>query len=688
VLDAAGPTADPQAALGLARIALAASPSNEDLRRVTIELYRRAYGDRTRFGVVLAASGLTGGRPVRVALKLLDLCLTLQPGDPLISRMDDRVVQVEAIDVEHALFTLRREGRVTTLPAPEVAREYDRIAPDDFRALRQLNPARLTELLQNEPVTVVLGLLRAHGGHIDADLLKHELVPRFIEAKDWSRWWTRARTELKRSPHVTIEGRSPVILTYVAEARTLESETWETLSAQKDPVQWLATVEAYLRDKTERHETPDAALLTRFRDHLLTWINAVRGRRPAEALAGALVLERLADKGLSLEEAHHGLAATLLRESTDPTALLGELHDADLRERWLANLQQARPADWVRFAVAFLPDAPAPLLERLASSAIEAGETAAVQVFVDTALTDPPRHPEAIFWLWKGPKHAEALKLPPDGELFRLILDTLSALGRSVAAEHAVVKEFRARMKAALQLRSYDKVRKCLGQLGEGGAIVVRRQIQRMEGLGDNAPSRMLELLREVHPQLWIIRPTQVESWADPETVWSTAAGLARRLAERDDLVNVKMRDNARKIGEAASHGDLSENSEYKFALEERDLLRARLAAINDELSRARVLEPHDVPDDHVGVGSRVRLRNGDDGQERTVTFLGPFETDLERHIYSYQAPVAQQLMGKRIGDRVRLIFEGHESEFEVLALEAAVTRPTTADVAASTPPS
>lgn len=672
ILENADVTTDPGSALALARIALIGSPTSDDLRRHTIDLYRRLYGDRGRFDSILAASGLTGGRPVRNALNLLDLCLTLQPGDTLISHMDDRVVELTAIDRENGLFTLRREGRVTTLPAPEVAREYARIGPDDFRVLRQLRPQRLAQLIREDPVAVVLGLIRAHGGQVDADLLKHELVPRYIDTKEWSRWWTNARAQLKRSPHVTIEGRAPVILRYNREARTLEQETEDALTATRDPLDWLATVESYIREKHARKETPDARLLWLAHDHIANDAKAMRARRPAEALTAALVLMRLADKGLPLADDTRDFAAAILRDAEKPALLLGAVPHENLRERGLEIMRQARPADWLEHALAWLPHAPAALLDKLAAAAAEAGRLDVVQGFIAFGLSDPARNPELMFWLWKG-SHVPGLQVPGDAELFQTILDTLSALGRTVSAEPETTKGFRHRMKAALALRDYAKVAEVFRQTSDAAAITLRRQLDRLEGLGANAPSRMLDLLRDVHPTLWIVQRTAPQPWEDKETIWCTPEGLHRRTLERDELVNRKMPENAKRIGEAASHGDLSENSEYKFALEERDLLRARLAKINDELSRARTLSLHDVPTDHVGIGSRVRLRDVAGGAERVMTFLGPFETDVDRGIYSYLSPFAQKLMGCHVGDRVRVTLDGHDTDLEVVSIENAL---------------
>jgi transcription elongation factor GreA len=666
VLDLVPPDDDPESALAIACIALVGSPNDANLRTLTADLYRRVHGETPGFDVILSASGITGGRPVRMALKLLDLCLTLKPGDALLSRMDDRVVEVTAVDRENGLFTLRQAGRVTTRPAPEVVREFELVAPDDFRVMRALRPDQLADLIQSDPVAVVVGLIHAHGEHIDADVLKHELVPRYIDAADWSNWWSKARTKLRRSPNITIEGRSPMILTYNIEGRSLEEETWESIQTTRDLGRWMSLVESYIRECKSRKATPDAALLQRTHNHFTAYISEIRELRPGEALACALAINRLEEKGLPVTDESRSIATEMLRTAPQPSNLLAELDHDDLRERGLAALREARPEESVRCAVAWMRTAPASMLDSLSAVAIEAGRADDVQGFIDAGLGEPADHPELIYWLWKGPKHKKSLNLPSDDELFRLILDELSALGRTVSADAGVVKEFRHRMKSALALRSYAKATKCLESCSEAAGITFRRQFERLEGMGDNVRAKLLDALRTAHPVLWAVKPKRRAPWEDEDTLWCTSQGLARRTAERDEIINVKMHENAKRIGEAASHGDLSENSEYTFALEERDFLRAQLATANEELSKARVLTVHDIPDDHVGIGTRVRLQQLDDQSERVMTFLGPFETDVDKGIFSYFAPVSQTLMGRREGDRVTLTVDGCEVEFAI----------------------
>ncbi len=679
VLENADLAADPPAALQIARVALLADPDNAALRQTVIELYRRVHGQTPGFEKLLEASGLPAGRPARNALRMLDLCLALKPGDTLVSRVDGGIVELAEIDHESGLCTVRREGRPRTMPTPELASQFEPIDPDDFRVLRQLRPERLAVMVEEDPVAVVLGLIHAHGQWIDQETLKAELVPRYMAASNWTKWWSRTRTLLKRCPHILIEGRAPVILRYTEREHTLEDQTRSAIEQASEPTVWLDRALAYLREKRSHREPPAGELLAFICEHALAQARAARAYRPGEALAWALSLACLrrqlplpAPRQTSSQSASgDALVAELFLSEHDPADLIRKLEDPRLWEEALDALPRIRPEDAAARIVELFPVAPAALLDRIVETGMASGLAAVVQRHVDTALADPVDYPEIVYWLWKGPKAVTGLSLPSDEELLATILMTLAALGRTLNPPPAVMKAFRQRVKAALGLRNYEKVRATLARVEKARAITIREQLARQEGLGEGVSARLLEILRELHPDLWKAPQRRLAPWEDPQVLWTTQAGLERKMQERDHLVNVTMRDNARRIGDAAALGDLSENSEYKFALEERDLLRARLAQMNHDLSFARAIEPHDVPTDHVGVGSRVRLKSLADGREKVLTFLGPFDADVERGVINYRAPLAQRLMGRRSGERVKLAIEGREIEFEVVEISS-----------------
>jgi len=148
---------------------------------------------------------------------------------------------------------------------------------------------------------------------------------------------------------------------------------------------------------------------------------------------------------------------------------------------------------------------------------------------------------------------------------------------------------------------------------------------------------------------------------------------MKKREEEANYLRMVKIPENARAIGEAAARGDLSENSEYKFALEERDLLQARVMRIQNELAIGNMLTANDITTGEVTIGTRVTLQAADEPSPRTMTILGPWESDVERGVYNYRAPLCMKLRGLRVGDTVDLDLDNGEKKYRIEAIANAL---------------
>ncbi|MBL8879857.1 MAG: GreA/GreB family elongation factor [Phycisphaerales bacterium] len=669
ILDNADTAHEPMAALRVARVSLEADPNNAALRERVADLFEKSHAERAGVQGVIEGSGIRSGRPIRAALRYLDTCMALKPGSTLLARSDNHAAEVTDVDLVGGMISLKRPGRGMTMPLVELVREYDMVAPDDFRVMRQLWPDKLGEMISKDPVAVVIGLIHAHGEQIDSDTLKSELVPRYLPEKDWTKWWSNARTLMKRSPNVILEGRSPVIMKYTAAGQSLEEETWQKFTSRKDPLDWLDALEDYLREKAKWKEPPSVDLLGRMEQFLLEYAHKVVAKRPAESLACGLLVDRAAQSPDG-SQAGRQVAMELLKNARDAASLIARLEGNVFWEPALKLLETARPGDARDVFVALVPRAPAGMLETVVGSALRLGAGESVQQHIDAAMREPLSNAEILHWLWRGTDHSSAIKPPAPHDLLTLIIDTLSGLGRTIQADSDVTKQFRARMKSALGSRDFASVKSCFLKMDAARAIVVRSQLERLEGLGDNTQDALISAMREAHPHLWVkAAGPKIATWEDTTVVYTSASGLRKRSDERDHLVNVEMRDNARRIGEAAALGDLSENSEYKFALEERDLLRARLAQINNELTIARVLEPGEVSTDRVDIGTRVTLRNTANGDVRQMTILGPFDANLEHGIYNYKAPVCQKLLGRRVGDKATIAIAGEDAEYEIIEI-------------------
>jgi transcription elongation GreA/GreB family factor len=200
-------------------------------------------------------------------------------------------------------------------------------------------------------------------------------------------------------------------------------------------------------------------------------------------------------------------------------------------------------------------------------------------------------------------------------------------------------------------------------------ATDLKQRLQECSGLSGTGRGQLLGLLRAVHPDLFV---EDRKPWEE-EVIWTTDTGLKRRQVALDHILQEDIPAVAKQIGEAAAFGDLSENAEFTAALEKRDQLTSRATRMEEELQRARVIEPEMAASAFVNIGTRVRARALDSGEEETYTFLGPWDTDVEARILNYAAPLALAFMGKKPGQEVVYGEEGQERRWEVLAVEPAL---------------
>ncbi|MBA4311293.1 MAG: transcription elongation factor GreA [Chlorobiaceae bacterium] len=150
-------------------------------------------------------------------------------------------------------------------------------------------------------------------------------------------------------------------------------------------------------------------------------------------------------------------------------------------------------------------------------------------------------------------------------------------------------------------------------------------------------------------------------------SVYLTRERLVEIENELRDLKIHGRYEVAQKIQEARSHGDLSENAEYNAAKEEQQHLELRIAKLEQTLSRTRIIESKDLPNDKVYILSTVKLK--DLKTKETVTYLlvSPEEADFEKNKISVTSPIGKGLMGRIQGEKIKVLVPAGTLEYEIL---------------------
>lgn len=122
-----------------------------------------------------------------------------------------------------------------------------------------------------------------------------------------------------------------------------------------------------------------------------------------------------------------------------------------------------------------------------------------------------------------------------------------------------------------------------------------------------------------------------------------------------------------KEIQKARALGDLSENAEYHAALERQSYVRARIAHIRKKLSDISMIQLDKIPRDVISLGSKVRLKDLNTGNEVRYEIVMNDESNPEMGFISIGSPVAKSIIGKEEGDEVEVITPSGKKRFEIM---------------------
>ncbi len=151
-----------------------------------------------------------------------------------------------------------------------------------------------------------------------------------------------------------------------------------------------------------------------------------------------------------------------------------------------------------------------------------------------------------------------------------------------------------------------------------------------------------------------------------------TQDGYDKLKATIEELETTKRREVADRIREAREFGDISENSEYDDAKNEQALLESRIARLKEQLRAARVIDTSDIPKDVVSVGSKVKVKDLEDGSTDEYQIVGSAEADPSAKRLSNESPVGRAVLGHKKGDVVEVAAPAGALRLQIMSIKAA----------------
>ena len=150
---------------------------------------------------------------------------------------------------------------------------------------------------------------------------------------------------------------------------------------------------------------------------------------------------------------------------------------------------------------------------------------------------------------------------------------------------------------------------------------------------------------------------------------YMTKEGYKKKMEEIAYLENVKRPEISAAIAEARDKGDLSENAEYDAAKEAQGMLEMKISQLKDLVANARILDESKLNTDVIQILNRVKLKNITKGVELEYTIVADSEANLKEKKIASSTPIAQGLLGHKVGDVVEIKVPAGVMKFEILEI-------------------
>ncbi|TVR69808.1 MAG: transcription elongation factor GreA [Spirochaetaceae bacterium] len=638
-------------AIDLLKRVLSYDPKNHWARKEIIESFQGKYSDHSNLDEYIRVSNLNQSwRPVHEAIADFEKHISFDKGNFVFHRSwgIGRIRDIKGDDITID-FAKKRDHRMSLKMAINA---LDVLPKEHIWVLRAVwKKDKLHSLVKKNTVWALKTVIRSLGNAADIKKIKAELVPSILSPGEWSSWSTRAREELRTNPDFGMLSDKADHFTVRDQPVTFEEKTFNKFKGDKTFFDRVETMEEFLGYAEEQGaEGLDSEF---FREMFDYFAASVRSSSLVNeyVISSVIVLRDLVLRYPFLKQDLELDFETFYRQIENVEDVFSRIDSPALQKRFLASVRVVDP-DWGNVYARLLPYH----LSRDILLELERHDKRALVLdFISRVYENYRSMRESFVWL---------VRFCEEDPWFDEIGITQEK--RLLAMTHIYDLTFRdidnrkdvsLNRKINRQIHSYLFRDKQLADfIDHAGEDSVSRLFTLMSDVKDLDPKALVELRQRVQerfPGFHFYGESEADFVSARKVLYCTTSMYEAKQAEYNHLQQVEVPENSKEIEVARSYGDLKENAEYKAAMERQDNLNNRAARLKEDLDMARPIMADDVSGTEAAFGTVVHVQDLESGDDLAYTILGPWESDPDKNIISYQSPLGNRLLRNAVGDEL-----------------------------------
>ena len=509
-------------------------------------------------------------------------------------------------------------------------------------------------------------LITSYDNKVSSKNMKEELVPDILSASGWNTWWANAKKILKTDPKFGVVDNENDIFQMREKPLSFEEKTYNSFKAAKDFSQRFNLIIDYV----DNADT-DSEYLEDMVSYFLTYLNSLSNVNE-QTICSFLLVNNIQKKYNYLKISYNYGFKDFLKEIEDPITIYENISLNDYKKDYLLNLKKSHDSWEDVFTRIFYLYPNRFIFDELSNK-----DLSYVDKMIKDIVSVYKEYREAFLWIVSNvltKEKSQELEIDYNGVVLSLI-HLIELIGKDVNLKKEVTKNKR----VATQIRDFLFKNNFLQNFIRNSDEDFCKRLYNISN----------ELLSVDGESIVMIKNTISEKFPDIDTedrslrfdigmgksaiidkLLTTKESLIRMQKELLNIKDVEIPDNSKEIGYAMEKGDLKENAEFKAAKERQTYLQNRLNKLMTDIGRATIVKKEDIKGDFITFGTKVTLVDTILKSNLEYIILGPWESNTEKNIISYQSPLGAKLLDKKAGDEVVFTLNDKEYNYKVKKVE------------------
>lgn len=526
-------------------------------------------------------------------------------------------------------------------------------------ARKESEPAKIQELIDDNPVQLVIDTLSAYPNHAASAIEIETTLAQVVGDEKFKRWFANVKKQLVKDPRVGVPAKKTEVYVLREEPVSAEDEILEAFGATRSARRRITLAEDLLAASIKEEAKPALQSV------LSGLTEAVRDSNQldaAERLYGAFVRDELSRILGHDPSSLNPPQSDLIREIRGLGAIAEKI-PVHFQGRFLDLVKETHPLEWREIVFALLKTSQGKFTTECINFLVEHGQSDELATTLARWKTEQNLRAPVLLWVIKNRHSKKFAKL-----LHNLVTPRLlSAIFFAIDYEALQSAGTRRIPLAEALSDDPDLISDLLATADTETARDLANTLLLNQGFEELTKKSLLARFIKLFPSLQALVAGDAE--AKDEQLLVSRASYEKKRTEYEEIVSKRIPENSKAIAAAREHGDLRENSEFKMAKQDQSVLMAQKAQLERDLARARITDFVDATTDQVSVGTIVDLRDAANGKAVRYTVLGAWDSDPDNHIIAYKTPLGQALLGKKLGEHVKLKIGGVQHEYQVAGI-------------------